>query len=82
MPLLALSGGVLAYILQLQTAFTTIATGVTFWAILGVSVAVMRIQERDGSEQGSEAEDTQSAGMVPVSLSIRGSDEGEQPAAP
>lgn len=29
-PLLALSGGVLAYILQLQTAFTTIATGVTF----------------------------------------------------
>ncbi|CAN5885067.1 hypothetical protein BH23ACT11_BH23ACT11_15760 [soil metagenome] len=46
-PLLALSGGVLAYILQLQTAFTTIATGVTFWAILGVSVAVMRIQERE-----------------------------------
>ncbi len=43
-PLLALSGGVLAYILQLQTAFTTIATGVTFWAILGVSVAIMRIQ--------------------------------------
>ncbi len=46
-PLLALSGGVLAYILQLQTAFTTIATGVTFWAILGVSVAVMRIQEAE-----------------------------------
>jgi O-antigen ligase len=46
-PLLALSGGVLAYILQLQTAFTTIAIGVTFWAILGVSVAVMRIQEAE-----------------------------------
>jgi O-antigen ligase len=46
-PLFALSGGVLAYILQLQTAFTTIAIGVTFWAILGVSVAVMRIQEAE-----------------------------------
>lgn len=33
----------LAYILQLLTAFTTIATGVTFRAILGVSVAIMRI---------------------------------------
>ncbi len=44
-PLLALSGGVLAYILQLQTAFTTIATGVTFWAVLGVSVAIMRLQD-------------------------------------
>lgn len=46
-PLLALSGGVLAYILQLQTAFTTIGIGVTFWAILGVSVAIMRIQEQE-----------------------------------
>ncbi len=44
---LALFGGVLAYILQLQTAFSTIATGVTFWAILGVSVAVMRLQDQD-----------------------------------
>jgi hypothetical protein len=43
-PLLALSGSVLAYFLQLQTTFTTI--GVTFRAILGVSVAIMRIQER------------------------------------
>jgi putative inorganic carbon (HCO3(-)) transporter len=47
-PLLALSGGVLAYILQLQVVFTTIAFGVIFWAILGVSVAVMRIQEAEG----------------------------------
>lgn len=51
-PLLALSGGVLVYILQLQTAFTTIATGVTFWAILGVSVAIMRLQERDSKPVG------------------------------
>lgn len=49
-PLLALSGGVLAYILQLQTAFTTIATGVTFWAILGVSVAIMRIQRSESAD--------------------------------
>ncbi len=48
--IVALSGGVLAYILQLQTAFTTIATGVTFWAILGVSVAIMRIQTYEGDE--------------------------------
>ena len=46
--MLALSGGVLAYILQLQTWVTTITTGVTFWAILGVSVAIMRIQSREG----------------------------------
>jgi hypothetical protein len=45
--LLALSGGVLAYIVQLQTAFTTLANGVTFWAILGISVAVMRIRDRE-----------------------------------
>lgn len=44
-PLLALSGSVLAYILQLQTWITTLATGVTFWAILGVSVAMMRLQQ-------------------------------------
>lgn len=43
--LLALSSGALAYILQLQTAFTTIASGVIFRAVLGVSVAVMRLQE-------------------------------------
>ena len=46
-PMIALSGGVLAYILQLQTSFSTITTGVTFWAILGVSVAVVGLQERD-----------------------------------
>ncbi|MDQ4000506.1 MAG: O-antigen ligase family protein [Actinomycetota bacterium] len=49
-PLIALSGGVLAYILQLQTVFPTIATSVAFWAILGASVAVMRIHDREGGE--------------------------------
>ena len=48
-PLFALSGAVLAYILQLQTAFTTIGIGVTFWAILGVSVAVMQLREQKGA---------------------------------
>lgn len=52
-PLLALSGGVLAYILQLQTAFTTIGIGVTFWAVLGVSVAIMRIQAREDKDEWS-----------------------------
>ena len=49
-PVIALSGGVLAYVLQLQTAFSTIATGVTFWAVLGVSVAVMRLRSRERAE--------------------------------
>ena len=43
----------LAYILQLQVVFTTIAFGVIFWAILGVSVAVMRIQEAEGKTAGA-----------------------------
>jgi hypothetical protein len=46
---------VLAYILQLQTAFTTIATGVTFWAILGVSVAIMRIRECETGHRTTES---------------------------
>jgi O-antigen ligase len=54
-PLLALSGGVLAYILQLQTVFTTMAFGITFWAVLGVSVAVMRIQDTERSEPSRKA---------------------------
>ncbi len=54
-PLLALSGGVLAYILQLMTWVTTITTGVTFWAILGVSVAIMRIQSREKAADSSPA---------------------------
>lgn len=50
---LALSGGVLAYILQLQTAFTTIGTGVTFWAVLGVTVAMMRLRKQQGDSADS-----------------------------
>src|SRR5215217_2497380 len=46
--LMALSGGMLAYILQLQTIFTTLTTSVTFWAVLGVSAAVMRLPDRSG----------------------------------
>jgi O-antigen ligase len=53
-PIIALSGGVLAYILQLQTAFSTIATGVTFWAILGVSVAIMRLREQESAKEDLE----------------------------
>ncbi len=52
-PLLALSGGVLAYILQLQTWVTTLTTGVTFRAILGVSVAIMRLQSREQEKHQS-----------------------------
>lgn len=58
--IVALSGVVLAYILQLQTAFTTIATGITFWAILGVSVAVIRLQEREGAKEGATLSSSES----------------------
>lgn len=43
--LLALSGGVLAYVVQIQTSFSTLVDGVAFWAILGVSAAAMRLQD-------------------------------------
>jgi hypothetical protein len=46
-PLLALAGAVLAYALQLQTAFPSIATSVVFWGILGTSVAMMRASAED-----------------------------------
>jgi hypothetical protein len=47
--LIALSAGVLAYIVHLQTAFTSVATGVTFWGVIGCSVAVMRLSTSSGS---------------------------------
>lgn len=59
--LLALSGGVLAYILQLQTWVTSVTTGVTFWALLGVSVAVMRIQEGESKATLSAPENEQAS---------------------
>ncbi|MBA3425533.1 MAG: hypothetical protein H0U04_13570 [Rubrobacter sp.] len=43
----------LAYILQLQTWVTTLTTGVTFRAILGVSVAIMRLQSREQEKHQS-----------------------------
>lgn len=43
--LLALSGGMLAYLMQIQTSFTTIVDGVAFWAVLGASAAVMRLPD-------------------------------------
>jgi len=46
--LVALSAGVLTYILQLQTIFTILTTSVTFWAVLGVSAALMRLPDRSG----------------------------------
>jgi type IV pilus assembly protein PilA len=55
-PLIALSGGVLAYFLQLQTGIDAIDTSVVFWAILGVSVALMRIHDRE--EQSSDLNNT------------------------
>ncbi|PLS86114.1 MAG: hypothetical protein CYG60_08950 [Actinobacteria bacterium] len=48
--LAALSGAVLAYVIQLQTAFPSVATDVAFWGILGASVALMRLADREDSE--------------------------------
>ena len=48
--LTALSGAVLVYVLQLQTAFPSVATDVAFWGILGASVAIMRLHDREGGE--------------------------------
>ena len=53
-PLIALSGAVLAYFLQLQTVFSTIDTGVAFWSILGTSVALMRIHDQEQLEGGEQ----------------------------
>lgn len=52
--LAALSGGVLAYVLQIQTAFPSVATEVAFWGVLGASVALMRLRDRGAqdSEEG------------------------------
>jgi hypothetical protein len=43
--LLALSGGVLTYVLVIQTSFSIMVDEVALWAILGASVAVMRLQD-------------------------------------
>ena len=53
----ALSGAVLAYVLQLQTAFPSVATEVVFWGLLGASVALMRLQH-DNSGGGERPPST------------------------
>ena len=62
-PLLALSGGVLAYIFQIQTSFPTAATSVAFWGILGTSAAIMRLQS--DQDDGPEPEATTEAVSTP-----------------
>jgi len=64
-PLIALSGGVLAYILQLQTVFPSIDTNVAFWGVLGASVAVMRLHDRESEE---EPETPPGAGSIGAAL--------------
>jgi hypothetical protein len=53
-PLLALSGGLLAYILQLQLSFPSAASNVAFWGLLGSSVAIMRLQGQGSDEPSRE----------------------------
>lgn len=53
--LVALSGAILAYVIQLQTAFPSVATDVAFWGILGSSVAIMRLRDEEGAEPAEEA---------------------------
>lgn len=49
-PLAALSGGVLAYILQLQLSFPSASSNVAFWGLLGSSVAIMRLSDQGDDE--------------------------------
>ena len=55
--LAALSGVVLAYVIQLQTAFPSVATDVAFWGLLGASVAVMRLHDAQGAAEGPSEDD-------------------------
>jgi O-antigen ligase len=57
-PVIALSGGLLAYIFQLQLAFPTVASNVAFWGLLGSAVAIMRLQDQgdDEPDQGPTTE--------------------------
>jgi len=68
-PLLALSGGVLAYILQIQTSFPTASTSVAFWGILGASAAIMRLQ--GGEDDEPETAEAGSAGTALTSETPR-----------
>jgi type II secretory pathway pseudopilin PulG len=62
-PLAALSGGVLAYILQLQLSFPSAASNVAFWGLLGSSVAIMRLQAQ-GDEPLQETTKSASVEMA------------------
>ena len=53
-PLFALSGVVLAYSLQLLTSFTSVATDVVFWGLLGVSAALMNLRDREDDRPPEE----------------------------
>ena len=70
-PLIALSGGVLAYIIQLQTAFPSLDTSVAFWSLLGASVAVMRIQDRESEEPQTQQETPRETESVRAALSAK-----------
>ncbi len=61
-PLIALSGAVLAYILQLQTVFPSLDTSVAFWGLLGASVAMMRIRDRETATE----EEAEESGVEPA----------------
>lgn len=61
--LAALSGGVLAYFVQLQTAFPSIVSNVAFWSILGTSVALMRL--RDSEVRTTGEPETGDGGTLP-----------------
>lgn len=54
-PLVAFSGGLLAYILQLQLSFPSASSNVAFWGLLGSSVAIMRLQDRVDDEPDQQA---------------------------
>ncbi len=49
-PVVALSGGLLAYIFQLMLAFPTADSNVAFWGLLGSAVAIMRLQDQGDGE--------------------------------
>ena len=68
-PLIALSSGVLAYILQIQTSFPTASSSVAFWGILGASAAIMRLP--NGETDDPDSAGAEGAETVPVSETPR-----------
>jgi type IV pilus assembly protein PilA len=62
----------LAYVLQLQTVFPTVATSVAFWGVLGASVAVMRIHDWEGGESNPNTTQAGSVGEALTAETPRG----------